>query len=153
MPRACSKVLQGCTDDLRLDLLNVGVRFHPRFQGPTELHFQRYCVPVYPKLSGHSTSGRCMGPSRSGALVPFTPQFEIDHRLAVPSRRHFWIRFRFPARCGAQNYPVKYFSTDRRQDDDYGHRAISVLGLFVFQCCFYLSSTNRSAICWYALRF
>ncbi|KAG6375412.1 Na+ dependent nucleoside transporter C-terminus-domain-containing protein [Boletus reticuloceps] len=32
--------------------------------------------------------------------------------------------------------------------DDYGHRAISVLGLFVFQCGFYLSSTNRSAICW-----
>ncbi|KAG1751608.1 Na+ dependent nucleoside transporter C-terminus-domain-containing protein [Suillus paluster] len=31
---------------------------------------------------------------------------------------------------------------------DYGHRAISVLGLFVFQCGFYLSSTNRSAICW-----
>ncbi|KAH7888642.1 Na+ dependent nucleoside transporter C-terminus-domain-containing protein [Phlebopus sp. FC_14] len=33
-------------------------------------------------------------------------------------------------------------------DTDYGHRAISVLGLFVFQCSFYLSSTNRSAICW-----
>ncbi|KAH0827922.1 Na+ dependent nucleoside transporter C-terminus-domain-containing protein [Lanmaoa asiatica] len=32
--------------------------------------------------------------------------------------------------------------------DDYGHRAISVLGLFIFQCGFYLSSTNRSAICW-----
>ncbi|KAJ8583797.1 hypothetical protein M405DRAFT_493991, partial [Rhizopogon salebrosus TDB-379] len=31
---------------------------------------------------------------------------------------------------------------------DYGHRAISVLGLLVFQCGFYLSSTNRSAICW-----
>ncbi|KAG2150409.1 Na+ dependent nucleoside transporter C-terminus-domain-containing protein [Suillus clintonianus] len=31
---------------------------------------------------------------------------------------------------------------------DYGHRAISVLGLFVFQCGFYLFSTNRSAICW-----
>ncbi|KAG1890311.1 Na+ dependent nucleoside transporter C-terminus-domain-containing protein [Suillus subluteus] len=31
---------------------------------------------------------------------------------------------------------------------DYGHRAISVLGLFVFQCGFYLCSTNRSAICW-----
>jgi CNT family concentrative nucleoside transporter len=38
-------------------------------------------------------------------------------------------------------------------DDDYGHRAISVLGLFVFQCCFFLSSTNRPAICWCALRF
>ncbi|KAG0706038.1 Na+ dependent nucleoside transporter C-terminus-domain-containing protein [Suillus ampliporus] len=33
-------------------------------------------------------------------------------------------------------------------NSDYGHRAISVLGLFVFQCGFYLSSTNRSAICW-----
>ncbi|KIJ67838.1 hypothetical protein HYDPIDRAFT_107355 [Hydnomerulius pinastri MD-312] len=33
-------------------------------------------------------------------------------------------------------------------DTDYGHRAISVLGLFVFQCGFYLSSTNRSAVCW-----
>ncbi|KAF8556348.1 hypothetical protein OG21DRAFT_1596460 [Imleria badia] len=32
--------------------------------------------------------------------------------------------------------------------DDYGHRAISVLGLFVFQCGFYLSSMNRSAISW-----
>ncbi|KAN0091197.1 Na+ dependent nucleoside transporter C-terminus domain containing protein [Tylopilus felleus] len=32
--------------------------------------------------------------------------------------------------------------------DDYGHRAISVLGLFVFQCGFYLSSTDRSAISW-----
>ncbi|KAI6157846.1 Na+ dependent nucleoside transporter C-terminus-domain-containing protein [Pisolithus tinctorius] len=33
-------------------------------------------------------------------------------------------------------------------DDDYRHRAISVLGLFVFQCGFYLSSTNRTKICW-----
>lgn len=33
-------------------------------------------------------------------------------------------------------------------NSDYGHRAISVLGLFVFQCGFYLSSTNKSAICW-----
>ncbi|KAG2146411.1 Na+ dependent nucleoside transporter C-terminus-domain-containing protein [Suillus bovinus] len=33
-------------------------------------------------------------------------------------------------------------------NSDYGHRAISVLGLFVFQCGFYLCSTNRSAICW-----
>jgi CNT family concentrative nucleoside transporter len=31
---------------------------------------------------------------------------------------------------------------------DYGQRAISVLGLFVFQCGFYLCSMNRSAICW-----
>ncbi|KAH7926694.1 hypothetical protein BV22DRAFT_1008423 [Leucogyrophana mollusca] len=31
---------------------------------------------------------------------------------------------------------------------DYGHRAISVLGLFVFQTCFWLTSTNRSAVCW-----
>lgn len=33
-------------------------------------------------------------------------------------------------------------------NSDYGHRAISVLGLFVFQCGFYLCSINRSAICW-----
>ncbi|KAF9241643.1 Na+ dependent nucleoside transporter C-terminus-domain-containing protein [Melanogaster broomeanus] len=33
-------------------------------------------------------------------------------------------------------------------DTNYGQRAISVLGLFVFQCGFYLSSNNRSAICW-----
>ncbi|KAF9227300.1 hypothetical protein BS17DRAFT_793807 [Gyrodon lividus] len=33
-------------------------------------------------------------------------------------------------------------------DTDYGHRAISVLGLFVFQCGFYLTSANRSAISW-----
>lgn len=33
-------------------------------------------------------------------------------------------------------------------NSDYGHRAISVLGLFVFQCGFYLCSMNRSAICW-----
>ncbi|KAG2074553.1 hypothetical protein BDR04DRAFT_1070910 [Suillus decipiens] len=31
---------------------------------------------------------------------------------------------------------------------NYGHRAISVLGLFIFQCGFYLCSMNRSAICW-----
>jgi len=33
-------------------------------------------------------------------------------------------------------------------NSDYGHRAISVLGLLVFQCSFYLSSVNRSAISW-----
>ncbi|KAG1890312.1 Na+ dependent nucleoside transporter C-terminus-domain-containing protein [Suillus subluteus] len=33
-------------------------------------------------------------------------------------------------------------------NSNYGNRAISVLGLFVFQCGFYLCSTNRSAICW-----
>ncbi|KAG1777673.1 Na+ dependent nucleoside transporter C-terminus-domain-containing protein [Suillus placidus] len=33
-------------------------------------------------------------------------------------------------------------------NSDYGHRAISVLGLFVFQCGFYLCSKNRSAVCW-----
>ncbi|KAG1870109.1 Na+ dependent nucleoside transporter C-terminus-domain-containing protein [Suillus subalutaceus] len=33
-------------------------------------------------------------------------------------------------------------------NSNYGNRAISVLGLFVFQCSFYLCSTNRSAICW-----
>ncbi|KAG1802637.1 Na+ dependent nucleoside transporter C-terminus-domain-containing protein [Suillus plorans] len=33
-------------------------------------------------------------------------------------------------------------------NSDYGHRAISVLGLFIFQCGFYLCSINRSAICW-----
>ncbi|KIK98650.1 hypothetical protein PAXRUDRAFT_656682 [Paxillus rubicundulus Ve08.2h10] len=33
-------------------------------------------------------------------------------------------------------------------NSDYTHRAISVLGLFVFQCIFYLSSVNRSAISW-----
>ncbi|KAG6332602.1 hypothetical protein ID866_6480, partial [Astraeus odoratus] len=33
-------------------------------------------------------------------------------------------------------------------NDDYRHRAISVLGLVVFQCGFYLSSTSRSAIYW-----
>ncbi|KAF8844409.1 hypothetical protein BDN67DRAFT_987937 [Paxillus ammoniavirescens] len=33
-------------------------------------------------------------------------------------------------------------------NSDYGHRAISVLGLFVFQCGFYLSSVNRSAVSW-----
>ncbi|KAG2148588.1 Na+ dependent nucleoside transporter C-terminus-domain-containing protein [Suillus cothurnatus] len=31
---------------------------------------------------------------------------------------------------------------------DYGHRAISILGLFVFQFGLYLCSMNRSAICW-----
>ncbi|KAH7915210.1 Na+ dependent nucleoside transporter C-terminus-domain-containing protein [Hygrophoropsis aurantiaca] len=31
---------------------------------------------------------------------------------------------------------------------DYAHRAISVLGLFVFQASFWLTSTNRSAVCW-----
>ncbi|KAG2074563.1 H+/nucleoside cotransporter [Suillus decipiens] len=33
-------------------------------------------------------------------------------------------------------------------NSNYGHRAISVLGLFIFQCGFYLCSMNRSAICW-----
>lgn len=33
-------------------------------------------------------------------------------------------------------------------NSDHAHRAISVLGLFVFQCGFYLSSIDRSAICW-----
>ena len=114
MLRACSRVLQGRTDDLRLVLLNVGVRLHPRFQGHTELHFQRYCISVYPKLGGHTTGGRRMGPSCSGALVPSTPQFEVDHRLVVPSCYHIRVRIRFPARCGAQNYPVKIPSIDRR---------------------------------------
>ncbi|KZT72162.1 H+/nucleoside cotransporter [Daedalea quercina L-15889] len=31
---------------------------------------------------------------------------------------------------------------------NYGDRAISVLGLFVFQLCFWLSSSNRSAVPW-----
>ena len=31
---------------------------------------------------------------------------------------------------------------------NYGDRAISVLGLFVFQFCFWLSSANRSAVPW-----
>ncbi|KAI5123866.1 hypothetical protein M0805_005683 [Coniferiporia weirii] len=31
---------------------------------------------------------------------------------------------------------------------NYGDRAISVLGLFVFQCGFYISSTNRKAVPW-----
>ncbi|KAL4073852.1 Na+ dependent nucleoside transporter C-terminus-domain-containing protein [Scleroderma yunnanense] len=33
-------------------------------------------------------------------------------------------------------------------DSDYAHRAISIVGLFIFQCGFYISSTNRSEICW-----
>ncbi|THH05816.1 hypothetical protein EW145_g4516 [Phellinidium pouzarii] len=31
---------------------------------------------------------------------------------------------------------------------NYGDRAISVLGLFIFQCCFYIASTNRREIPW-----
>ncbi|KAJ6603122.1 Na+ dependent nucleoside transporter C-terminus-domain-containing protein [Mycena sp. CBHHK59/15] len=34
------------------------------------------------------------------------------------------------------------------QNTNYGDRAISVLGLLIFQCGFFLSSTNRSAIPW-----
>ncbi|EIW83305.1 hypothetical protein CONPUDRAFT_164267 [Coniophora puteana RWD-64-598 SS2] len=30
----------------------------------------------------------------------------------------------------------------------YGDRVISILGIFVFQCCFYASSTNRAAVPW-----
>ncbi|KAI5990338.1 Na+ dependent nucleoside transporter C-terminus-domain-containing protein [Pisolithus marmoratus] len=40
------------------------------------------------------------------------------------------------------------FGSPLSHDNDYRHRAISVLGFFVFQCGFYLSSTNRLAIYW-----
>lgn len=81
---------------------------------PTELHFQRYCVSLHPQLGGHTTRGRCMGPSSSGPLVPFTSLFEIDHWLAVPDRYCFRFSFRFPARCGTQNYSMKLSCIHRR---------------------------------------
>ncbi|KAI6040262.1 Na+ dependent nucleoside transporter C-terminus-domain-containing protein [Pisolithus marmoratus] len=40
------------------------------------------------------------------------------------------------------------FGSPPSHDNDYRHRAISVLGLFVFQCGFYVSSTRRLEICW-----
>ncbi|KAI6040263.1 Na+ dependent nucleoside transporter C-terminus-domain-containing protein [Pisolithus marmoratus] len=40
------------------------------------------------------------------------------------------------------------FGTPLSYDNDYSHRAIAVVGLFVFQCGFYLSSAKRFEICW-----
>ncbi|KAF9038383.1 H+/nucleoside cotransporter [Hymenopellis radicata] len=40
------------------------------------------------------------------------------------------------------------FGFELQGNSGYGDRAISVLGLFVFQCCFWLSSKRRSAVPW-----
>ncbi|KAJ3759667.1 Na+ dependent nucleoside transporter C-terminus-domain-containing protein [Lentinula raphanica] len=40
------------------------------------------------------------------------------------------------------------FGFPLKENTNYGDRAISVLGLFVFQCCFWLSSKFRSQIPW-----
>ncbi|KAJ4468265.1 Na+ dependent nucleoside transporter C-terminus-domain-containing protein [Lentinula aciculospora] len=40
------------------------------------------------------------------------------------------------------------FGFPLEENTDYGDRAISVLGLFVFQCCFWLSSKFRNQIPW-----
>lgn len=109
---ACSQVLQGCTDNLRLVLFNVSVNLYPTFQGPTDLHFQCHCVSVYPKLSGHTSSSCCMGPFCPGALVPPTSPFEIDHRLAVPPRHCFRVRLWSTARCSAQNHSINLINID-----------------------------------------
>lgn len=139
MFRACSRVLQGCTDALRLVLFNVSVRLYPTFQGPTEHHFQRHRVSVYPKLSGHTSSSRCMGPFCPGALVPSTSLFEIDHRLAVPPRHCFRIRFWSTARCSAQIHPLNHINIDLR------HRVmIMVVGRSPCWVCSFSSAASTS---------
>ncbi|KAI6121764.1 Na+ dependent nucleoside transporter C-terminus-domain-containing protein [Pisolithus sp. B1] len=66
------------------------------------------------------------------------PWYRIPRRLRLAIGWSCLIAFILASAFGL---PLSY-------DDDYGHRAISVLGLIVFQCGFYLSSTNRSEICW-----
>ncbi|KAI6166104.1 Na+ dependent nucleoside transporter C-terminus-domain-containing protein [Pisolithus thermaeus] len=66
------------------------------------------------------------------------PWYRIPRRLRLAIGWSCLIAFILASAFGL---PLSY-------DDDYGHKAISVLGLIVFQCGFYLSSTNRSEICW-----
>ncbi|KAI6021479.1 Na+ dependent nucleoside transporter C-terminus-domain-containing protein, partial [Pisolithus microcarpus] len=66
------------------------------------------------------------------------PWYRIPRRLRLAIGWSCLIAFILASAFG---FPLSYNS-------DYGHRAISVLGLLVFQCGFYLSSTNRSEICW-----
>ena len=55
----------------------------------------------------------------------------------------------YPPRAGADRFPgIDKHGIYHKQNTNFGDRAVSVLGLFVFQLGFFLTSTNRSQIPW-----
>src|ERR1700722_13430063 len=88
-------------------------------------------------------------------MVQAVKACKVHNWLVVSPRDHPRIHFWFPTRsCKQPFHPLHNLifslkiTTSLLQDIHYGDRSISVIGLFVFQFGFWVSSKHRSAISW-----
>lgn len=114
---------------------------------------QDHRLPVHPQLGRDTPRQRRLGASRSTTLVQSSADYQADHRVGVPACDRLWLGFRIPAaesKCLPANLLVVAAIYARFQDSNtkLGDRAISVLGLVIFQTGFWASSTRRSEIPW-----